>query len=401
MLFKKYLGLTVIFYSLLIKTFPASNIIEENPYPFFFLPYVAQGNSSIAYAEGFGALFSNPAGFAVPKGELNLLSWETIIFSTPEERLPLLRSLLLGSMSAEDEETLSQDLTTSALGVSSLFSLGYVGKGVGLGLMGGFDVVTGGEQYPLALEGDALSQFMLVIGYAVQKNIRGIQLFLGGDIRPLIRIHAPLGPQETALMLQEYLGTNIQPLEGDFFSDTYALNGYGVGIDVGCMVKADNFSFGIALRDLFDTRLFYSWNDLDSIRSTLTAGGLPSENSLPQDAVYTIPMTVYVGGAYDIKINSLRGLLEGRIHVEVEQPSRLWDAPTWNTYEDSIRGGMEWTLFSALSLRTGFYKGSPTYGLGLKVSILNINWAYFTRTVELSQETRKVPGLGMEVAIRW
>jgi hypothetical protein len=167
------------------------------------------------------------------------------------------------------------------------------------------------------------------------------------------------------------------------------------------MVNADNFSFGMALQDLFDTRLFYSWNDLDSIRSTLIAGGLPSENSLPKNVVYTIPMTVYVGAAYDIKINSLRGLLEGRIHMEVEQPSRLWDAPTWNTYEDSIRGGMEWTLFSALSLRTGFYKGSPTYGVGLKISILNINCAYFTGTVDLSQETRKVPGLGMEVAIRW
>jgi hypothetical protein len=107
MLFKKYLGLTVIFYSLLIKTFPASNTIEENPYPFFFLPYVAQGNSSVAYAEGFGALFSNPAGFAVPKGELNLLSWKLLFFPL-RKKAPSAAILLLGSMSAEDEETLSQ-----------------------------------------------------------------------------------------------------------------------------------------------------------------------------------------------------------------------------------------------------------------------------------------------------
>jgi hypothetical protein len=43
-----------------------------------------------------------------------------------------------------------------------------------------------------------------------------------------------------------------------------------------------------------------------------------------------------------------------------------------------VRLGMEFSAFSFLRVRTGIYKGYPTFGLGLVFPFLTINAAYYT-----------------------
>jgi len=379
----------------------ATETVKEDPFPFWFPTYAAQGNSSIAYSDGFGALLSNPAGFALPKQEVNLLSWGFTLYSSPQARIPLLRSLIRSSTSGQDEELLSKEFTEKGLGVASSLGIGYVGRGLGLGLLAGFDVVAGGDTYPLGLRGDGISQFMLVVGYAVRKELGGVKFSFGGDIRPIVRIHAPMREYETALLLKQYIGTEITPLSGDFYSDTFALNGSGIGFDVGGLIQWNSFSLGVVFRDVFDTQLFYSWNDLDSIRTALGNGGLPPVNSVPGNAVYSIPMSTVVGVAYDLSFDRLKRLFWGRIHGEWENPTKFLHDPTWTNAKDAFRFGCEATFFSFLNVRAGFEGGSPTYGGGLKFAIFEANVAIFSRKVELPERISRVPAVSLELAIRW
>ncbi|MFQ3621432.1 MAG: hypothetical protein SNJ78_10885, partial [Spirochaetales bacterium] len=369
-----YWVILISIFSILALPQYATEVRKEEPFPFWYPEYAAQGNSSVAYSDGFGALFSNPAGFSLPKREINLLNSVFSIYGSPKARVPLVRSLLRNSMSTSDETFLSEDLTGSGLGISSIFGLGYVGRGLGLGLLGGVEVVSSGDEYPSELRGDVLSQFMLVVGYAIQKELWGVQFLLGADIRPLIRIHAPLEERETALLLNHYLGTSIDPIIGNFYTDTYALNGSGIGIDLGLMVLWNSFSFGFVLQDLFDTQLFYSWNDLSSVRDALSRGGLPPVNSPPDNAIYTIPMSLTVGAAYTTNFDAWKRVFQARVHAEWLNPHR--------SSLSSFRAGAEATFFSTLSLRAGLHEGEPTYGLGLSIGILTLNSAIFTRRIE-------------------
>lgn len=397
----KSIGFLSLLLFLLTSSLKATDMVKEDPFPFWFPAYVAQGNSSCAYADGFGALFSNPAGFALPKQEMNLLSWGFTLYSSPHARIPLLRSLLRSSTSEQDEEVLSKELTGKGIGVGSSLGIGYVGRGLGLGLVAGFDTVAVGETYPNGLEGEGMSQFMLVVGYAVRKEFGSIKVSFGGDIRPIVRIHAPLKEYETALLLQEYLGTEVTPFTGDFYSQTFALNGSGIGFDVGGLLQWNAFSFGLVFKDIFDTQLFYSWNDLESIRSALGNGGLPAVNSVPGNAVYSIPMSITIGLAYDIVFDSIKSVFRGRIHGEWENPGKFIQDSTWTVAKDSFRLGCEGSLLSFLTLRAGFQGGAPTYGGGLKFAIFDLNVAFFTRKVELAERSARVPAASVEVAIRW
>ncbi len=379
----------------------AAETIKEDPFPFWYPAYVAQGNSSVAYADGFGALLSNPAGFALPKQEMNLLSLGFTLYASPQARVPLLRSLFRGSMSTKDEDVLSEELTGNGLGMASSLGIGYVGRGLGLGLLIGFDVVARGNSYPLELRGDGMSQFMLVVGYAIRRELGSVKVSFGGDIRPMVRIHAPLKEFETALLLKQYLGTEIAPVSGDFYADTFALNGSGIGFDIGGLVQWNLFSIGIVFRDVFDTQLFYSWNDLGSIRSALGKGGLPPVNSVPGNAVYTIPMSTTIGVAYDLVFDAWKRFFRGRIHGEWKNPTRFIDDPAWTISKGSFRLGWEGTFLSFLTLRAGFEGGSPTYGGGLKLSIFDVNVAFFSKEVELGEKTSRVPSVGIELAFRW
>lgn len=390
----------IVFFSI-TSFLPAMDTVKELPFPYWFPAYAAQGNSSVAYSDGFGALLSNPAGFILPKQEMTLLSWGLTLYSRPEARIPLLRSLFRTSTSEKDEEILSKELTGKGLGVASSLGIGYVGRGLGLGLLAGFDTIARGDSYPLGLQGDGMSQFMLVVGYAVRKELGPIRVALGGDIRPLVRIHAPLKEYETALLLKHYLGTEITPLSGDFYSDTFALNGSGIGFDAGGLIQWGSFSLGIVFRDIFDTQLFYSWNDLSSIRSALGNGGLPPVNSVPGNAVYSIPMSTTIGVAYDLVLDSWKRYFRGRIHGEWENPATFIRDPTWPNAKDSFRIGCEGTFFSFLTLRAGYEGGTPTYGGGVRFAIFDLNVAFHTREVELPKGTSRVPTVSVEIAIRW
>jgi len=397
----KSVGFLVLLLFLFTSSLKATDTVKEDPFPFWFPAYAAQGNSSVAYADGFGALFSNPAGFASPKQEVNLLSWGVTLYSSPQARIPLLRSLLMSSASEQDEEVLSKELTGKGLGIGSSLGIGYVGRGLGLGLMAGFDTVALGNTYPNGLQGEGMSQFMLVVGYAIRKEFGSVKVAFGGDIRPIVRIHAPLKEYETSLLLHEYLGTEISPTTGDFFSQTFALNGSGIGFDIGSSLQWNAFSLGVVFRDVFDTQLFYSWNDLQSIRSALVNGGLPPVNSVPGNGVYLIPMSVTIGLGYDLVFDAIKHIFRGRIHGEWENPGRFIHDSTWTVAKDSFRLGCEGNLFSFLSLRAGFEGGAPTYGGGLKFAIFEVNVAFFTRKVELSERSSRVPAASVEMAIRW
>lgn len=397
----KSIGFLSLLLLLFTSSLKAKDTVKEDPFPFWFPAYAAQGNSSVAYADGFGALLSNPAGFASPKQEMNLLSWGVTLYSSPQARIPLLRSLLISSTNEQDEEVLSKELTGKGLGIGSSLGIGYVGRGLGLGLVAGFDTVALGSTYPNGLQGEGMSQFMLVVGYAIRKEFGSMKVAFGGDIRPMVRIHAPLKEYETSLLLHEYLGTDIAPITGDLYSQTFALNGSGIGFDIGSLLQWNAFSLGVVFRDVFDTQLFYSWNDLQSIRSALVNGGLPPVNSVPGNAVYTIPMSVTIGLSYDLVFDSMKRIFRGRIHGEWENPGRFIQDSTWTVAKDSFRFGCEGNLFSFLSLRAGFEGGAPTYGGGLKFAIFEVNVAFFTRKVELSERSSRVPAASVEMAIRW
>lgn len=140
---------------------------------------LGQGGSFTAVAHGYNALFTNPAGFARKGGSFTLLSASVTPYFVPSEGDIDNLGELVGDHPEDGISLLSDLITDNGIGGNVSTGIGIVGKGLGLGLVGGFDFYGRGD-YAMATEIDASYTWAAIAGYAVPIEIGFSTLYIGG-----------------------------------------------------------------------------------------------------------------------------------------------------------------------------------------------------------------------------
>jgi hypothetical protein len=223
-----------------------------------------------------------------------------------------------------------------------------------------------------------------------------MKINIGGDIRPMIRIHSTLATNQVLGAITA-MGTG-----GDVFAalnTADALYGAGIGIDLGAIAELGPFSFGLSIRDLAGTGFNYRTAPIGTIMDSLSAGqNLPEGTAAA--GTYVIPMDIAAGFAFHPDLGALKFFIDPTVHIDLTDVVGV-----------IANGRMPWTLIhigaeakilaSIFTVRAGLDQGYLTAGMGIHLLFLDLNAALFTRELGKVVGDRPSSGASVEAAIRF
>lgn len=331
---------------------------------------------------GFEALFSNPAGLAGSESQFSL-SELTISSRGPVFSIASLVIQAIGGadvptlLLSPDVQSLLQSLSTE-LEVLGPLSFGYVGDGMGYGIynstellvenvgisdlearLGERFVFRGGYGLTIPLPESSPDRFTLGIG--IKGFVRG-DVVIGTSLLALPSLIGSLGP--------DLLATSPFELQS------------GIGLDLGARYNfGDVLAASLTVEDLYapTARLRYT-----STNDFLGGGASPAESDYQ-----TLPQRINLGLAYtpDLGVVS-RYVQDLTVLFDYRDIFDFWINPSGGENLVLKFGiGVEATLLEILAIRGGFSDGLYAAGLGLDLSVVELNAAMYGS--ELSGE----PGL--------
>ncbi|HUX21498.1 MAG TPA: hypothetical protein VMW69_09670 [Spirochaetia bacterium] len=344
--------------ALVASSLAAQTIHVEPPFEPAFPSSRALGDSIVASAQGFESLYTNPAGFAIGKPSLTLVSGAGGL--SPMPTTAGLQNL--GSAWA-DPASAPRLLGPSGFGATIAAGIGYAGSGLGLGLIIGGE--TWGSDY---LNSQTTLAFVGGMAFPV-----GDHFFFGGAIRPMVRVEVPsLQAGDLFTFLRNPRSSGI---------DAQSLYGFGVALDLGGIAQYGPFSYGLAVTDIAGTRMYYAQDSLNALASSLlSGGGLPNGQTL-SDA-YTIPMQATAGLSYHPNLGRAASFFDPKLEVDYAYrflPGDLLKVPTNTDLLDGIRAGVDLRLLSFFHLRAGYEYGRLSAGAGVQLPGLQIETELFER----------------------
>jgi hypothetical protein len=370
--------------------FPA----DEPPFMPLIPQIMGEGGASVASAHGFESFFTNPAGFSRAGGDFSI-STDTWIYARPDKLLTLAEGFANSSANESDLLNLvNSEVTSGGFGLGELVSIGYAGSGLGLGGFIMADSYLWGPSL-LGVGGDISVTIAFVGGLSVPIQLGDLKLHLGADLRPMVRVRAPLSSVVAGSLINGLIG------QGDILSalnSVTALHGVGIGIDVGAIAEIGWFSFGVSARDVVGTTFMYNQSPVGTILDTLT-GGQTLPQGTPTAEPYTIPMDVSAGVSFHPDLGSLKTFIDPTVHVDMKDIIGviLNQSSPWTL----LHIGAEVKLLSLLTVQAGIDQGYLTAGVGLHLLFLDLNFAMFTREMGTYLMDRPSSGATLEVAIRF
>lgn len=350
---------------------------------------MAQGGSYTAVASGYDSLFSNPAGFASPKGSLTIASAMPWVYGNPKELGDASDTLDTSQGISDYMEAASKN----GVGAGTSAGIAYVGRGLGLGFIVSSDLFLAGNPFPAGIKGYTSNDISLIGGLALSPiNLSNFKLSVGADLRPTIRVFAPLTAEGALEVL-------------DNMNDTDAMNsidvyqGAGLGIDLGAKLALGDFTVALTFRDLFGTRYAMTTYGLgDWLDAAQAAGGLPESGTESSDT-YIVPMNIILGGAYHPDLGGLSFFFDPTIHADIADPIGVFrdNKSPWSL----LHIGTEVKVFRFIKLRGGINQGYITAGAGVRLLFLDLNIAAFTRELGRYAGDNASSGMSAEIALRF
>ncbi|TVR56070.1 MAG: hypothetical protein EA426_14115 [Spirochaetaceae bacterium] len=384
----------------------AGDPIRERPLQILNPVVMAQGGSFTANTTGYPSLFTNPAGFGSSRGHLTIASFNPWFHTLPDNIPELIRAVeLMGGDEGDDEmfDFLVNEITTNGLGLGFAGGIGYTGRGLGLGVTVAGDAFISGRPFPFGVKGVMTSEVSLVGGLALPITFGPARFSLGANVRPFMRVHAPMGSAEVAALLGGFFEEDDDA--DDPFGNLTALNGFGIAIDAGLIAEFSALSFGLSVRDLGNTRLNYSRDSMSDVMDALDAGGLPpgateADGDRYVAETHEIPMRVNLGAAFRPISGPLSILFDPVIHGQItdvfdnasEKPTSIWTR---------VHLGTEVRLLRFLSARAGLNQGYVTLGGGVHLLFLDVNFAVYTREMGRNPGDKPSSGASIEASIRF
>lgn len=338
---------------------------------------IARGNAFTATAHGYGALFTNPAGFSKEDGSFTLLSASLNPYFAPnEENIDGFTEAFNDPSSAID--LLSEIIVDNGIGANANVGIAIVGKGLGLGIVLDVDSFGGGKT-ALGSEIDAVGTVAAVAGLSFNPQLGPFSIHVGGDLRYMHRIK-----MDNVAVLDLIDIAN---------SSTAVFTGDALAIDLGTIVDIGPWSFGMSLRDIGGTKFAYgSKLASDYTDDTITPVEVTDD--------YRIPMTVSTGFGYHPDLGALKLIIDPTFNLEYQH---IFYADPDNTpsFWTGVHAGTEIRVLRFMKVRAGINQGYITAGIGAKVLFLDVNMAYFTREMGEYAGVDPNSGLSLEVAIRF
>ena len=120
--------------------------------------------------------------------------------------------------------------------------------------------------------GDLTATVAFIGGLSVPFDVMGFKLHVGGDLRPMIRVHAPISNTVANAMLTALADGNdlLSPL-----NSADALYGVGIGLDLGAIADLGWLQLGLSIRDLGGTQFKYNKSTFGTLSSTFLSFGRP------------------------------------------------------------------------------------------------------------------------------
>ena len=321
---------------------------------------MAMGGAFVAMSEGYQSFFGNPASFGDKKAELTLVSVNPWVYVSPSQANIASAQDVVGYISDNTMEAavgpLSDLIADNGFGAGVAAGLGWVGKGLGLGLVGGGDVYIDGQTL-LGAEGTVDAQMAAVIGIGLPLQIGPLRFQAGGDLRPYLRMTGNLAATDL-------LGSVMGGDDAETF-DPMSINvdvGFGLALDIGAkMDRGKMMSVGIAVRDIAPNMSLATLT-LGEFLTALSTGDLPAG-----DKAYASIPNITLGASISPIPVPLRPLLDVLVVAELQDPlSVIEDIQTYGN-ASSMWGlfhvGAEAELLGGLIVgRVGINKGWISFG---------------------------------------
>jgi hypothetical protein len=348
---------------------------------------LAQGGSFTANGEGFQTLFHNPAAFASERRSLTILAASSWVYANPAR---LFQSLPFGGDGQALAEFMEGEITSGGFGMGSSAGIGYVGRGLGLGAVLNVDSYLWGPT-ALGATGRLTADLQFVAGLSLKTL--GDRLWLGADVRPLIRLAVPVD-YDTMFGFFDAMQSGGDPLAA--LEASPALYGFGFGIDLGAMLALGGLRVGLSVRDFLGTSIIYRQSTFGEVLESLQeTGGFPSGGTaFAEDPV--IPMELSLGLSY--RFDFAPRTIDPVVHLALSDLLTVirGERSPWT----ALHLGTEVRLLRFLALRAGLNQGYLTFGGGLRVPLLDLNVAFFTREMGRRLGDQPSSGMALEAALR-
>lgn len=341
---------------------------------------IGRGNAVTATAHGYGALFTNPAGFSKPDGSFTLLSASINPYFAPNaENIENFKLAIDDQTAAID--LLSDLIVTNGIGANANTGIAFVGKGLGLAVVVDVDSYGRGKT-ALGTEVDAVGTAAVIAGLSFNPQLGPFSIHVGGDLRLMYRMKMDNVSVLDLISLSDGTGT----------PDVNVLSGGGLAVDLGTIVDVGSWSFGMSVRDIGGTKFYYEYENLD----TGAVGNVEDDFGVE----YKIPMVVSTGIGYHPNLGALKLIIDPTFNFEYQH---VYYADEDNTpsFWTGVHAGTEIKVLRFMKVRAGINQGYITVGIGAKLLFLDLNMAYFTREMGEYAGVDPNSGLSLEVAIRF
>lgn len=352
---------------------------------------MAQGTSFTAISHGYGALFTNPAGFVRKGGDFTLLSTMGALRMNPFQFQEDMDALGIRSPGDDPLKMIDVFLAQLPAGIGAQTSVGFgiVGHGLGLGLISTVEADMQGDT-PLGTVAPVNWTIALPLGAAMTLPLPGMKLSFGADIRPMYRLSVQTKAADLISIATGGGGLDV-------LWSMSALSGTGLAFDAGAILQMGTLSFGLSLRDIFGTRFDYTSASLNDV---MEGSGEPTE----VEDTHIIPMMARLGVAWKPKFDIFI-LADPVFHGEYEIPfiplegGELVEEP--GSFFTHLNLGTEIKFFKFIALQGGLTSGYLTGGIGIDLLFIEVNFAAYTE--EYGPHAGDNPGAGMslEVALRF
>jgi len=348
---------------------------------------MALGGAFTATGTGYQSLYGNPAGFASSSGEFTLLSVIPWVYVSPtQENIQTITMAIDG----QDDQLLSRLaplITENGIGAGASIGLGWVGKGLGLGVLGGAEAYLRGRN-ALGAVGTMGGQIEAVVGVGFPLSLFGATLSVGGDLRPFMRVTGPISAIQLAALMN---GGDMAEILGD----TPVYLGFGLAVDLGARMDFGRFlSVGLSIRDI-TTKQSYSQYRVADLPDAI-AGNTSSSVT----AEFSILPVITAGATLRPIPEALSGFVDLALSLELQDP--VGAIKDKLTFWHMVHAGVEASFFKGfLSLRGGLNRGYLSAGFGLDLFILEANVAVFTEELGIRPGDKPRTGVSMDIAIRF
>jgi len=149
--------------------------------------------------------------------------------------------------------------------------------------------------------------------------------------------------------------------------------GFGLGWDLGARWDYGPFQTGLVIRDIGSTII--NFQNFTGTQWSM-ALGFPSNGSTTGTTLYRIPTVIGLGGTWTPDVGSLASVVQPAVSADFQIP--IMDQYTQPSFWTWTHLGAEVRFLRFLTLRTGLNQGYFTFGVGLKIFVVDFNLAVYT-----------------------